>query len=515
MPTEKKKSKWIIWVIVVAVLAVGGYLLVQKAKNELAEQFSGYEAKTAFLGDIKVTVNGSGAVESKDSKTLYVDYASEVKEVVAENGDVLEMGDVIAVLESDTLDDLIDAQRNAIDNMEISIQYISTDDERLIESEVQGRVKAVYIDEEDDVDDILQKYGSLIVISVDDRMKTTMEVENIEIYSLGDELEIFMDGSPEDATIESINTLTSEITLVFKDDKDEDYEIGDSTILKNADGVQIAEGTLEVNHPYYITADDGQISYVRVRFNSWVDRGDLLIRLERGLYSDDYLYAVDQLNEMRADLAEMEAAKEALVVRAPVSGIITDLNINEGQYLQQGQTICTVEGNTTLKILVEIDELDIAKIELGQEAEVTIDALDNKVFMASVSEINPIGVSVNNVTHYVITLDLPASPEILLGMSADVDILAQEKTNALLIPLTAVQTIKNNHYVMMGDEIGTTDVATHEITIGITDGVYVEIIEGLSEGDTVAVPVELSDTLEMMQGGSGNPNESDDFASGD
>ncbi|MEX1307429.1 MAG: hypothetical protein AB1Z19_02785, partial [Eubacteriales bacterium] len=265
MPSKKKSKKWIIWVAIIVVLAAGGIFMAQKAKKEFAQQFSGYEAETAFLGDIKVTVNGSGAVESKDSKTLYVDYASEVKEVVAEDGDVLDQGDVIAVLESDTLDDLIDSQRSAIDNMEISIQYIDTDDERLIESEVKGRVKAVYISEDDDVDDILQKHGALIVISTDDRMKATMKVENIDIYSLGDELEIFMDGSAEDATIEDINMLTDEITLVFADDKDEDYEIGDPAILKNADGVPIAEGVLEVNHPYYVTADDGKISYVRVR----------------------------------------------------------------------------------------------------------------------------------------------------------------------------------------------------------------------------------------------------------
>ncbi len=514
MAAEKKKRRWIIWVAIVAVLVLGIVLLLQRAQTKLAELYTGYQPETAVLGDIKVMVNGSGAVESKDSQTLYVDYASEVKAVYAEDGDVLDQGDIIAVLESDTLDDLIDAKRNEIDNMQISIQYVDTDDERLIESGVKGRVKAVYIDEEDDVNDILEKYGALIVISVDDKMKTTMKVDNVEIYSLGDELEINMDGSTEDATIEDINALTSEITLVFKDDKNEDYQIGDTAVLKNADGVPIAEGLLEVNHPYFITADEGKIGYVRVRFNSWVDRGDLLIRLERGMYSDDYLYAVDKLNEMHADLSEMQAAKDALVVRAPVSGVISDLSINEGQYLQQGQVICTVEGNTTLKILVDIDELDIAKIELGQEADVTIDALSGEVFTATVSEINPIGVSVNNVTHYIITLDLPTSPGILLGMSADVDILAQEKTNTLLIPLTAVQTINNKYYVMMANEIGTTTVATHEVTIGITDGVNVEILEGLAEGDEIAVPVELSDTMEMMRGGSGSSDTSG-FADGE
>jgi len=311
---------------------------------------------------------------------------------------------------------------------------------------------------------------------------------------------VFMDGASEDAVVENIDPLTSEITLVFKDNKEEEYEIGDAAIIKNADGVTMAEGVLEVNHPYFVTADEGTIGYVRVRLNSWVERGDLIIRLDRGMTSDDYLYAVDKLNEMRNDLAEMEEAKENLVVRAPFEGVVDKLSINEGQYLQQGQAICDIKGTGMFEILVDVDELDIAKIELGQEAEVRIDALNGKVYPATVSEINPLGVSVNNVTNYKISLELPAEPEILIGMSADVNVLAQEHNGVLLIPLTAVQTINDKYYVMMASEIGTTNVATHEVTIGLNDGVNVEILEGLSEGDSVAVPVELSDTMRMMMG---------------
>ncbi len=233
MAKEKKKRRWIIWVVILVVV-IGGILYISvKTKNALANLYTGYESKTAELGEIQVLVNGSGAVESKDSLTLYVDYASEVKSVIAEDGDTVEAGDIIAVLESDTLDDAIDAQRTAIDNMEISVQYIDTNDERLIDSVVQGRVKAVYAKEDDDVKDIIEKNGSLIVISVDDKMKVTMKVENLDIYKLGDELEVFMDSASEDATIEGIDALRNEITLVFGDNKDEEYEIGDTAVIKN------------------------------------------------------------------------------------------------------------------------------------------------------------------------------------------------------------------------------------------------------------------------------------------
>lgn len=114
MPTKKKSRKkgWIVWVVILVVVAVViGASIVFKPDNTLS---AAYEAKAAFTGDIVLTVNGSGAIESHDDDTIYVKYASEVKDVVAENGDTLKQGDIIAILESDTLDDAIKAQRSAI-----------------------------------------------------------------------------------------------------------------------------------------------------------------------------------------------------------------------------------------------------------------------------------------------------------------------------------------------------------------------------------------------------------------
>jgi HlyD family secretion protein len=166
----------------------------------------------------------------------------------------------------------------------------------------------------------------------------------------------------------------------------------------------------------------------------------------------------------------------------------------------------TVQSNSTLKIDVEIDELDIASIETGDEATVTFDALPEKTFTANILKINPVGAAQNNVTKYTVTLSLENASGVMLGMSADVQIVSERVADVLLIPVEAIQTINGEKFVVFEGDIDKDrdyTAATHKVVTGITDGVNIEVTEGLSEGDRVAVPQVKEDDLQMwgMNGG--------------
>jgi HlyD family secretion protein len=159
--------------------------------------------------------------------------------------------------------------------------------------------------------------------------------------------------------------------------------------------------------------------------------------------------------------------------------------------VQGGAPLFTVQSNGDFKIEVEIDELDIAGIELGETAEVTFDALPDESFTATEDKINPVGASVNNVTTYTVTLALSGAPGVMLGMSADVEIVSQSAQGVLLIPVEAIQVVGENKYVIFEQDVdpkADAVTATHPVVTGITDGVSIEIKEGLSEGDRIAVP---------------------------
>lgn len=459
MPTKTKKKgkkKLIIWiVIIIAALIIAAILIFIPKGNDGAS----YESKTAMMGDIKVTVNGSGAIESYDDETIYVKYSSEVKKVVVENGDTLKKGEIIAVLESDSLDIEIKNMQTEISDLETSIRRMDVDASENIKTIAEGRIKEIFADEDDDIDTIMDAYGALAVISTDDMLKAEVAVKDTMSYTVGNDVVVMIDEDKETATIKKIDQLSSIITVVFEDDKDEDYEIGEVLTISDSSGKIIGEGILELNHPLYVTASGGICDDVKYDINEWVSEGATILTRNGDIYDEDYIDAIDELEQKRLDLNEMEDARDNLVVRAAMDGIISSFNINEGEFLNQGQIICDIKGNSLLKILVEVDELDIAKIKLGQVADVNIDALEDMDFKAKVIEINPLGISVNNVTNYIITLELDSSPGILLGMSAEVDIFAQEAKDAVLVPIEAIQTINNEQYVMMANEIGVLEIA--------------------------------------------------------
>jgi HlyD family secretion protein len=178
-----------------------------------------------------------------------------------------------------------------------------------------------------------------------------------------------------------------------------------------------------------------------------------------------------------------------------MDGIVTDLVLTPGKPVQEGLAMFTVLSRDRLKLDVEVDELDISSIEEGQSGAVTLDALPGKQFVATVIGIHPVGRSTNNVTRFTVTLAFDGGRDVLIGMSASVDIVTAVSENALLVPVEAIQTIGGGHYVILGTDASAAATANHEVKTGLTDGTYIEILDGLTESDAVIIPGKTVDGL--------------------
>jgi hypothetical protein len=202
-------------------------------------------------------------------------------------------------------------------------------------------------------------------------------------------------------------------------------------------------------------------------------------------------------------------------VYAGTDGVISGLMLNTDQIVQAGTSLFTVQSNEMVKLDVEIDEIDIVNIVIGQEAIVEFDALQGKTYVATVVKINQIGVSINNVTNFTITLEIEQASEILLGMSADVEIVSQSAMDVLIIPIEAIQIIDGVKYVVFEQDVDEElefTMATHKIETGITDGVNIEVTQGLSEGDMIAVPqVRQLSAQDFMMGGGARSSDDNPF----
>jgi len=505
MAKKKSKKKWIILIVVVVVVALAVVAYINLRNNIAASDKTSYAITQVGTGTIEVKVKGAGAVEPLVDETVYASFSGTVADVLVENGDVVSADDVIVTFDSESIEEQRDAIEQQIEDVDRTISTLrSTTSRSTIYSPVEGRVKIMYAQEGDNVDVVMDAYGALAVLCPDELMQVMLPVS--DGAAAGDPVVVTIGEKTADGTVYEIGE--TDMTVHFEDDK---FLPGDSAIVTSEDGAELGTASVSIANPVYIVAQGGEIRSIREPVGHSVRRmGKLFTRYGEILSAD--LYAqIEMRKDLEQDLVDLEQDLEELTVYAGTNGVVSGLMLNSDQIVQAGTPLFTVQSNDTVKLDVEIDEIDIVNIQLGQEASVDFDALPDKTYVAIVVKINPIGVSINNVTNFTITLEIEQASEILLGMSADVEIVSQSAVDVLVVPIEAIQIIGGKKYVVFEEDIDKEldyTIATHEIVTGITDGVNIEVIEGLSEGDKIAVPQvkQLSAQDFMMRPPNGDDN---------
>lgn len=158
---------------------------------------------------------------------------------------------------------------------------------------------------------------------------------------------------------------------------------------------------------------------------------------------------------------------------------------------QPGQTVTTTDAVIVLSdhliVRAQVDETDIGKIKLGQQAILSLDAYPDNKIKAGVEHIYYESKTVNNVTIYEVDLLPEEVPQFFRsGMNASIDFKAEGKEDALLLPVEAVYKGKNESYVLLKQE-GAKDPIRRPVELGITDDKNYEILSGLTAKDVVII----------------------------
>jgi len=203
--------------------------------------------------------------------------------------------------------------------------------------------------------------------------------------------------------------------------------------------------------------------------------------------------------EMEVDAAEraVDEAQSKLEVEnitAPFDGVVTSVDVEEGDIIPDSGmsqvTIVRLIDPTSMELGVDLDEIDIPDVKLNQRTIIEVDALPDVQLEGKVISISPLptveaGVVLYNVK---IGFDVPQGSGLKVGMSATADIITNERGGVLLVPDRAIkQDSQGNPIVwVMVDE----QVEARPVVIGISDGFQTEIIDGLDEGEIVAIEIQ-------------------------
>lgn len=211
---------------------------------------------------------------------------------------------------------------------------------------------------------------------------------------------------------------------------------------------------------------------------------------------------------------EMENALQRLMetkIYAPMDGVITSRPVQTGQIIASG--ISNVGGGTTLMTLSDlerlfinanVDESDIGKIRVGQGTVITADAFPGRRFTGEVVRVAASGETNSNVVTFEVKIEIDETGLDLLRpeMTANVDIQADRREDALVLPNELVQFDDEGYYVLVAEDARSSGVRT-AIEPGITDGLKTEIVSGVKEGDKVIPPMSVQSRWARGESGGG------------
>jgi multidrug efflux pump subunit AcrA (membrane-fusion protein) len=173
-------------------------------------------------------------------------------------------------------------------------------------------------------------------------------------------------------------------------------------------------------------------------------------------------------------------------ITAPADGTVTSIGVSDGDRVSKGQVIAHITNYEDLQTTVQIDELDIPKVKVGQTASIKVNAFPDTTYTGKVTAVANEGTVSNGVSTFDVTVHMNKPTNVKVGMTTEVSILVQSKDNALYVPIEAVHSINNEKYVVV--EKGDGSVARQTVKTGISNEDYVEITDGLTEGEVVQLP---------------------------
>lgn len=192
---------------------------------------------------------------------------------------------------------------------------------------------------------------------------------------------------------------------------------------------------------------------------------------------------VDQLRAAR-DLAQ--ARGEDAIIRAPFDGLVTHVDLDLGSFVPAGRAIIGVADISALQVKLNIDETDIARVQVGQAVTLGLDAYPDANLNARVSDVAASATTVQGVVNYIVTVTVnPGNVPAKIGMTANANVVVAQKENVLLVPNRAVRASSSKRFVTIQKPDGKTEEI--EVKLGMANDLETEVLSGLSEGQTVIV----------------------------
>lgn len=441
-------KKKVIAVCVIIALAVGGKWGWTAAFGTKAEAV--LNTATVTRGDISVSISGTGTIEPIEEYKVVPLVKGDILADNFAEGDTIEKGSLLYQIDTKDVENSIEKAMLSLQKSQFTHeQNVEAVNNQNVTSPLSGLVTNVYVKEGDNV----QNNGK--IADVVDNSALILQVpfnsEDVRNVSPGDQATVNLASSftSVEGTVVRISTgervLDGYITV-----KDVEVKITNPGALSDTDvasaiigGADCAEpGTLRYADSKTIMAKtSGEVKEVNFYAGDTISQGQVLARLENE--SAQLNRDTSALNVQDAELAlqNLYDQQAEYNITSPISGTVIQKSYKAGDTIDNTSAsvvLAIVADMSQFTFTINVDELDISKIKVGQEVAVTADALPNKNFTGIVDNISVVGTTTSGVATYPVKVLLDAQEGLLPGMNVSAEIVVEESTDTLMVPIDAV-----------------------------------------------------------------------------
>ena len=307
-------------------------------------------------------------------------------------------------------------------------------------------------------------------------------------------------GTLQPADSYTISTLVS--GEILSDTFEEGDQVAEGQLLYTLDSSSASNSQTQAKNSYtqaqtnykqaveakYPTADmSGTVSEVYVKNGDTVSAGTELMRICT-ITGDSVDNSIENAKiSMENARSSLENAQETLddySITAPISGEVVTKTAKAGDKIEGGSdgTLCVIYDLSCLEMTMSIDELDISDVAVGQEVQITADAVEGTTYTGVVTKVSVAGTTSGGITTYPVTVRIDETEGLRPGMNVDAEIILESAEDVLAIPSGAVN--RGNTVLITADS--PEGYVYVEVETGISDDSYTQVLSGLQEGDTVA-----------------------------
>lgn len=488
--------------------------------------------------NIQSTLSGSGTISPKDSYSITSMADGEVIEADFEEGDSVTEGQVLYRIDASSMESELKLAGNTLERAQASYETAQEDYQEALQkysgntykATKSGYIKALYIEEGDKVGSNTQ----IADLYNDSLMRIKVPFLNLEaqqisagmpaVLTLSDTLEqlegVVYSVSSMDETLsggrlvryvtiqaENPGGLTTSMTATAA--VGSFVSSGDGSFMPTVDTVMGADLNTQVEVESLLINEGGFVTAGTPIFKMKASTAEKLIRS----YKDALDQAEASLEKAQSSLDTTQDTYDDYTVTAPISGTVITKAVKQGEKVKNGNsstTLAVIYDLSSVTFQMNIDELDISSVEIGQTVEVSADAFSTQRFTGKVTGISLEGSSSNGVTYYPVTVTLDEVGGLLPGMNVEGTIILASAENVLAVPADALW--RGNRVYVKDESVTETQGRVPagfrevEVETGLISTDYVEIVSGeLKEEDEVYLSESSVSTTEtgMMPGGIG------------